>query len=50
MMSWHNPNPIQPVLFRTFPIASALRSQLNTQPRNGLKQGIKKQLKGVKYE
>ena len=37
-------------LFRTFPIASAQRSQLNTQPYNGLKQGIIKQLEGVKDE
>lgn len=50
MMNWHNQNPIQPVLFRTLPIVYALRTQLNTQPRNGLKQGIKKQLEEVKYE
>ena len=49
MMNWHNQNPIQPVLFITFPIANALRSQF-TQPHNGLKQGIKKQLEGVRYE
>ena len=50
MMNWHNQNPIQPVLFRTFPIASALRSQLNTQKHTGLKQGIIKQLEGLKDE
>lgn len=32
------------------PIVSALRTQLKSQPRTGLKQEIQKQLEGVKYE
>ena len=32
------------------PIANALRTQLNSQPHNGLNQGIKKQLEGVRDE
>ena len=50
MMNWHNQNHIQPLLFRTSSIANALRTQLNSQPHNGLKQRIKRQLEGVKYE
>lgn len=31
-------------------IVNAMRSQLNSQPHNGLKHGIQKQLEGMSYE
>ena len=37
-------------IYRTFPITNAVRTQLNAQPRNRLKQLIQKQLEGLKYE